>query len=123
MRFRDFDELEFTRYDDEEIMRRHAEELEEREEEDRKRKRDQFQAMLDEERARDEEDDRERYEEEQQWASDYGDCGGASPNREEQELIRKRNQRFISFFRNMALGGLGIVLGVVAISAVYARKQ
>lgn len=121
MRFQDFDELEFTRYDDVELIRRYVEELEQREEEDRRRKRDQFQAMVDEQRERDEEDDRRRREEEQQWAIDCAECAGTPPASDEQERILKHNQCIFSLFRNMALGGLGIVLGVVATSAVYAR--
>ncbi|CAG9239508.1 Eukaryotic translation initiation factor 3 110 kDa subunit [Paraburkholderia caribensis] len=124
MRFQDFDELEFTRYDDEEIMRRYAEELEEREEEDRKRKRDRFQAMLDERRERDEEDDRRRDEEEQGWASDSGDYAVTLPDPAEEERIRKSNQRIFRFFGSAALACLGALLGVVATSAaVYARNR
>ncbi|MGF6637041.1 hypothetical protein [Paraburkholderia sp. MM6662-R1] len=124
MRYQDFDELEFTRYDDEDEMRRYAEEQERSEEEERKRKRDRDQAMLDEEREREEEDYWRRRQEERQWSDDCGTEAETARDPEEEARIRKRNELIVRFSRYAGLVGLGALLGVVTASAaVYAGNR
>jgi len=116
MRFQDFDELEFARYDDEEIMRRYAEELEEREQEEHKRKKARLQAMLDEHRR--------RREDEPQWSGDHEDYAKTARDPAEEERIRKSNERIFAFARNVGLASLGVLFGALATSAVvYARDR
>ena len=116
MRYQDFDELEFTRYDDEEELRLCAEKFERRDEEERKRKKARQQAMLAEHRR--------RRDDEPQW-SDDGESSAETPrDPEEQERIRKRNKLVARVFQNAGLVCLGALLGVMAASAsVYARDR
>jgi len=102
---RDFDETEFSHYDDQEEIRRYVEDLERRDEEELNAKKEEFQAMLEEEHKRNEEEEDSRR---QRDNSDEARLPDIDP--EKSARIRRANAQ--------TQKGLLISLAILAIAAV-----
>ncbi|VVE71664.1 hypothetical protein PCA31118_03940 [Pandoraea captiosa] len=112
-----FDDMEFTRYDEEEALRRYTEEREREEEDERRKKNERIEAMYEDDRRRNDEEDDEKRDRESESR------GHKTRTPEESARIGRSNALIVKGLLTVAAAAVGACLTLVVAAVAENVRQ